>query len=168
MKLNQVQYDSLKYYRIWRKSLSSCFSTSLLLFFSALLSPLLLGDGSANAQQETSLGAPVTIIPAITQNILTLVSLLVGTSSFLLGLRIQSAGKGTTTTLESATRNKYFELLILALVIPALINIIYGIVLIGTHIFPGEPSYLLLLFTLFVPAVAELFLVRKLHIGTLK
>ena len=167
--------------RCLQRLLSGCFATLILLFLltltiSILLCVSLLGDSSANAQQETSLGAPVTIIPAITQNILTLVSLLIGTSSFLLGLRIQSAGKRTTTDLtsskpsmlESATKNKYFELLILALVIPALINIIYGIVLVGSHIFPGEPSYLLLLFTLFVPAVAELFLVRKLHIGTLK
>ena len=74
----------------------------------------------------------------------------------------------TPSILQSSIRNKYFELLILALVIPALINIIYGIVLVGSHIFPGEPSYLLLLFTLFVPAVTELFLVRELHVGTFK
>ena len=116
-------------------------------------------------------------MPAITQNILTLVSLLIGTSSFLLGLRIQSTGKTTSAesgssltplTLQSSLRNKYFELLILALVIPAMVNIIYGIVLVGSHLFPGELTYELLLFTLFVPAVAELFLVRKLHVGALK
>jgi hypothetical protein len=158
--------------------LSSCFVTLLLLLSISTISTILflslIDNNTTSAQQETTLGAPVTIIPAITQNILTLVSLLIGTSSFLLGLRIQSAGKRTTTeltspsTLTSSIRNKYFELLILALVIPALINIIYGIVLVGSHLFPGESSYLLLLFTLFVPAVAELFLVRKLHIGTLK
>lgn len=140
---------------------------------STLLFSSSLDNNTTNVQQETSLGAPVTIIPAITQNILTLVSLLIGTSSFLLGLRIQSAGKKTTTestssTQQSSQRIKYFELLILALVIPALINIIYGIVLVGSHLFPGESSYLLLLFTLFVPAVAELLLVRKLHRDILK
>lgn len=162
------------------KIMISCFVVLVLLvLLISTLSLLLLDNNSASAQQETSMGAPVTIIPAITQNILTLVSLLIGTSSFLLGLRIQSAGKTTSmepaspsslipSTLQSSLRNKYFELLILALVIPALVNIIYGIFLVGSHLFPGESSYLLLLFTLFVPTIAELFLVRKLHIGTLK
>ena len=41
-------------------------------------------------QQDST---PVTPIPAITQNILTIASRLIGTSSFVLGLRIQNLAK---------------------------------------------------------------------------
>ena len=47
-------------------------------------------------QQQTSLGAPVAIIPGLTQNVLTIVSFLIGTSSFILGLRIKNASKNNT------------------------------------------------------------------------
>jgi hypothetical protein len=40
-------------------------------------------------QQLTSQGSPIAIIPGLTQNVLTMVSFLIGTSSFILGLRIQ-------------------------------------------------------------------------------
>ncbi|HYA82595.1 MAG TPA: hypothetical protein VEH06_03975 [Candidatus Bathyarchaeia archaeon] len=69
--------------------------------------------------------------------------------------------------------------MILVSLIPALIAIIYGIVLIGMYVsgtintpsgkhayMEGNYSYLLLLFIFFVPAGAVLFLVKKLHIGT--
>jgi hypothetical protein len=58
--------------------------------------------------------------------------------------------------------NKYLELLILALVIPSIVIIIYGILLIGSHLYPGDAPYLLLLYVLFIPAGAVLVLVRKL------
>jgi hypothetical protein len=47
-------------------------------------------DTSVFAQEATSQdsGPPVTLIPALTQNTLTIVSLLIGTSSFILGPRI--------------------------------------------------------------------------------
>jgi hypothetical protein len=57
--------------------------------------------------------------------------------------------------------NKYLDLLILALVIPSVVIIIYGILLIGSHLYPGDAPYLLLLYVLFIPAGAVLVLVRK-------
>lgn len=107
---------------------------------------------------------PITLIPAVTQNTLTIVSLLIGTSSFILGLRIQNLTRSpTTTTPISALMNKYFELLILALAIPSLIIIVFGIIIVGTQLDPGDFAYLLLLFALFIPAGAVLFLVKKLR-----
>jgi hypothetical protein len=126
-------------------------------------------------QQLTSQGSPIALIPGLTQNVLTIVSFLIGTSSFILGLRIQNAARTTTEstssssptttkpTIPSSIINKYFEILILALVIPALIIIIYGILLVGSHLYPGDAPYLLLLFALFIPAGTVLFLVRKLR-----
>jgi hypothetical protein len=125
-------------------------------------------------QQQTSQGAPLPIIPGLTQNILAIVSFLIGTS-FILGLRIQSAARTTTntastsaslqspSTLPSSVMNKYFELLILALITPSLVINIYGILLVGSHLFPEDYPYLLLLFALFVPVGAVLFLVGKLR-----
>ena len=43
--------------------------------------------------QFTKLGAPLAIVPGITGNVLTVVSFLIGTSSFIVGLRIQNATK---------------------------------------------------------------------------
>jgi len=127
-------------------------------------------------QQLTSQGSPIALIPGLTQNVLTIVSFLIGTSSFILGLRIQNAARTTTEstsssssptttkpTIPSSIINKYFEILILALVIPAVIIIIYGILLVGSHLYPGDAPYLLLLFALFIPAGTVLFLVRKLR-----
>src|SRR5919205_2504506 len=113
----------------------------------------------AQQQQQTSQGAPVAIIPGITGNILTIVSFLIGTSSFILGLRIQSSVKKTTTTastpssstLPSSLMNKYFELLILALVIPSIVINIYGILLVGSHLYPEDFPYLIILYALFIP-----------------
>lgn len=129
-------------------------------------------------QQLTSQGSPIALIPGLTQNVLTIVSFLIGTSSFILGLRIQNAARTTTEstspsttttttptkpTIPSSIINNYFEILIFALVIPAVIIIIYGILLVGSHLYPGDAPYLLLLFALFIPAGTVVFLVRKLH-----
>jgi Na+-transporting NADH:ubiquinone oxidoreductase subunit NqrB len=81
--------------------------------------------------QSTRLGAPLAVVPGITGNVLTVVSFLIGTSSFILGLRIQNA-----TNPSSITR--YFEFLILALVIPAIIINIFGILLVGGHLYPSD------------------------------
>jgi hypothetical protein len=138
---------------------------------------------SARAQQQqqqaaqlTSQGSPVALIPGLTQNVLTIVSFLIGTSSFVLGLKIQNAARTTselissssTPTLPTSIINKYFDLLILALVIPSVFINIYGILLVGSHLYPGDAPYLLILFALFIPAGAILFLVRKLRLKSLK
>ena len=126
-------------------------------------------------QQQTSQGSPLPLIPGITGNILAVVSFLIGTSSFILGLRIQSAVKtpttstsSSTTTLPSSLINKYFELLILALVIPSVVINIYGILVVASHLYPEDLPYLLILYALFIPAGAVLFLVGKLRILSLK
>lgn len=116
-------------------------------------------------QQITRQGAPLAIIPGLTGNILATVSFLIGTSSFILGLRIQNAARITPSlsTLPSSTINKYFDLLILALVIPSIVINIYGILTIGNHLYPEDTPYLILLFVLFMPIGAILFLIKKLH-----
>jgi hypothetical protein len=126
-------------------------------------------------QQQTSQGSPLPLIPGITGNILAVVSFLIGTSSFILGLRIQSAAKipttstsSSTTTLPSSLMNKYFELLILALVIPSVVINIFGILVVASHLYPEDFPYLLILYALFIPAGAVLFLVGKLRILSLK
>jgi hypothetical protein len=125
-------------------------------------------------QPQTAQGLPIVLVPAIIGNILAVVSFLIGTSSFILGLRIQSAARTTTTTgstssssatLPSSVMHKYFELLILALVIPSIGINAYGILLVGSHLYLPDAPYLSLLFALFIPAGAILFLVRKLHIA---
>jgi hypothetical protein len=125
-------------------------------------------------QPQTAQGLPIVIVPAIIGNILAVVSFLTGTSSFILGLRIQSAARTTTTgstsssssaTLSSSEMHKYFELLILALVIPSIGINAYGILLVGSHLYLPDAPYLSLLFALFIPAGAILFLVKKLHIA---
>ena len=90
--------------------------------------------------------------------------MLIGTSSFILGLRIQNLTRSpATTTPISALMNKYFELLILALAIPSVIIIVFGIIIVGIQLDPGDFAYLLLLFALFIPAGAVLFLVKQLR-----
>jgi hypothetical protein len=121
-------------------------------------------------QPQTTQGLPIVIVPAITGNILAVVSFLIGTSSFILGLRIQSAARTTTTgsssaTLPSPVMHKYFEILILALVIPSIGLNTYGILLVGSHLYIPDAPYLSLLFALFIPAGAILFLVIKLRIA---
>jgi hypothetical protein len=51
----------------------------------------------------------------------------------------------------------------LALVIPAIIINIFGILLVGSHLYSGDSPYLVLVYALFIPAGAILFLVAKLH-----
>src|SRR5215469_182443 len=94
-------------------------------------------------QQQTSRGEPVVIVPGLMDNVLTLVSFLFLGCFFVLGLRIQSAERtriGSTSqsssspTSSSSLIDKYFLLLILVSIIPAIIVIIYGIVLIGMYL----------------------------------
>ena len=125
---------------------------------------------------QTSRGLPIVIIPGITGNILAVVSFLIGTSSFILGLRIQSAARTTaestssssTSTLSTSTMHRYFELLILALVIPSIIVNTYGIFLVGSQLHSKDAPYLLLLFVLFIPAGAIIFLLRKVRVPNKK
>jgi hypothetical protein len=58
---------------------------------------------------------------------------------------------------------KYSDLLILALIIPAVFTTSYGIVVVGSHLSPEDFSFLLLLFPLFIPVGAVLFLLIKLR-----
>ncbi|MGA8911512.1 MAG: hypothetical protein WB443_01500, partial [Nitrososphaeraceae archaeon] len=130
------------------------------------LSVMCIDNNTVRAQQQqqqqqlTSQGSPIAIIPGLTQNVLTIVSFLIGTSSFILGLRLQNAARTTTEsrssssqppTLPTSITNKYFESLILALVIPSVIINIYGILLVGSHLDPENAPYLVLLFALFIP-----------------
>jgi hypothetical protein len=127
-------------------------------------------QGLQQSQPQTTQGLPLVFIPAFTGNILAVVSFLIGTSSFILGLRMQSAARTTTessssSTLPLSTMHKYFELLILALVIPAIGLNTYGILVLASHLYPSDSPYLSLLFVLFIPAGAILFLVSKLRIA---
>jgi len=148
--------------------------TIVLLAAAILASTLQAATAQQQQQPQTAQGLPIVIVPAIIGNILAVVSFLIGTSSFILGLRIQSAARTTTTgstsssssgTLPSSTMHKYFELLILALVIPSIGINAYGILLVGSHLYLPDAPYLSLLFALFIPAGAILFLVRKLRIA---
>ena len=149
--------------------------TILLTFFSLLSLDI---EYVAKAQQQlqslTRTGAPLAIVPGLTGNILTAVSFLIGTSSFILGLRIQSASKKTTVVDQGSPTNrstpsassmitKYYELLIVTLVVPSIVINIYGILLVSNHLYLEDTPYLLILFVLFIPIGAILFLVKKLH-----
>jgi hypothetical protein len=159
----------------------------VLLATAILAGTLQAATAQQQPQPQTAQGLPVVIVPAITGNILAVVSFLIGTSSFILGLRIQSAAKTTptttatagstsssssqqpsassTTTLPLSTMHKYFEVLILALVIPSIVLNAYGIVLVASQLYLPDAPYLSLLLALFIPAGAILFLVRKLRIA---
>jgi hypothetical protein len=119
--------------------------------------------------QLTSQGAPIILIPTLTQNILTIGGLLIGIAAFTLGLRIQNATRTTTgssitpSTLPPSIMKKYSDLLILALIIRAVFTTSYGIVVVGSHLSPEDFSFLLLLFPLFIPVGAVLFLLIKLR-----
>jgi signal peptidase I len=134
-----------------------------------------------NSGSNTAQSRPVVIVPHIMQNLLKVISFFYVACFFVLGFRIQSAERITTgsTSQSSSLIDKYFLLLILVSLIPAIIIIIYGIVLVGMYVygtintpsgkhayFEGRYSYLLPLFLCFVPAGAVLFLVKKLHIGS--
>jgi hypothetical protein len=139
--------------------------TAILLSFQVLMiNSLFASFVFAEGQQQPYTNTPITLIPGLTQNVLTIVSLLIGTSSFILGLRIQNLARSTSPSLSSSKiMDKYFDLLILALVIPSVIIIIFGIILVGNNLDPGDFAYLLLLFALFIPAGVVLFLIKKLH-----
>jgi hypothetical protein len=51
--------------------------------------------------------------------------------------------------------DKYFEILILTLIIPAVITNIFGILLVGSHLYPEDAPYLPYLFVLFIPALEQ-------------
>jgi signal peptidase I len=140
----------------------------------------------ANNGGNTIQSSPAVIVPHLMQNLLKAISFFFVACFFVLGFRIQRAERTTTgSILQSSSPtspsviDKYFLLLILSSLIPALIVIIYGIVLIdmyvagtlstpsGKHVYMERNfSYLLPLFICFVPAGAVLFLVKKLHIGS--
>jgi hypothetical protein len=127
-------------------------------------------QGLQQSQPQTTQGLPLVFIPAFTGNILAVVSFLIGTSSFILGLRMQSVSRiitesSSSSTLPLSTMHKYFELLILTLVIPAIGLNTYGILVLASHLYLADSPYLLLLFVLFIPAGAILFLVSKLRIA---
>jgi hypothetical protein len=109
------------------------------------------------AQEQMTTNIDYSIITSVTDNLLTVVSFLVGTSSFVLGLRIQNLSKSAS----NSVIDKYFTILILALIVPSVVITAYGIFVIGSSIEPGDIDYLLLLFSLFVPAGVILFLVGK-------
>jgi len=138
-----------------------------------------------NSGSNSVQSRPVVIVPHIMQNLLKVISFFYVACFFILGFRIQSAERttmGSTSQSLSPTSSlidKHFLLLILVSLIPAIIVIIYGIVLVGMYIYgtintpsgksaymQGNVSYLLLLFIWFVPTGAVLFLVKKLHLGT--
>ena len=155
------------------------FSFLTFTFLLTFLSLLSFGDEYVvkaqlqQSQSQTRIGAPLAIIPGLTGNVLTAVSFLIGTSSFILGLRIQSASKAAAVvdrgspssqlTPSSSMITKYYELLIIALVVPSIVINIYGILLVSNHLYLEDTPYLLLLFVLFIPIGAILFLVKKLH-----
>jgi len=154
------------------------FSLLTFTFLLTFLSLLPFGDeyvvkAQQQSQSQTRIGAPLAIIPGLTGNVLTAVSFLIGTSSFILGLRIQSASKAAAVvdrgapsrqlTPSSSIITKYYELLIIALVVPSIVINIYGILLVSNHLYLEDTPYLLLLFVLFIPIGAILFLVKKLH-----
>ena len=155
------------------------FSLLTFTFLLTVLSLLSFGDEYVvkaqlqQSQSQTRIGAPLAIIPGLTGNVLTAVSFLIGTSSFILGLRIQSASKAAAVvdrgspssqlTPSSSMITKYYELLIIALVVPSIVINIYGILLVSNHLYLEDTPYLLLLFVLFIPIGAILFLVKKLH-----
>ncbi|MDF0679490.1 MAG: hypothetical protein P0116_00830 [Candidatus Nitrosocosmicus sp.] len=155
------------------------FSLLTFTFLLTFLSLLSFGDEyvvkaqQQQSQSQTRIGAPLAIIPGLTGNVLTAVSFLIGTSSFILGLRIQSASKPAAVvdrkapssqfTPSASIITKYYELLIIALVVPSIVINIYGILLLSTHLYLEDTPYLLLLFVLFIPIGAILFLVKKLH-----
>ena len=95
-------------------------------------------------------------LSSIIQNMLTVVAFLIGTCSFILGLTIQNASKMT------GEIYKYSKLLMLAMVIPSIITITYGIVIVGYGLKLADISYLLLLFVLYVPSGVIIFLISKL------
>jgi hypothetical protein len=155
-------------------------SNTMLLFISFLYGTdnnIAIAQQQQEQVQQTAQGSPIALIPGLTGNILAAVSFLIGTSSFILGQRIQSVSKNilptsylTTATKETQSTsplpsaiNKYFDFLILALVVPSIVINVYGIFMVGSHLYPEDMPYLLLLFVLFIPMTVILFLLKKLR-----
>ena len=149
-----------------------------MLLFAVTLSFMDMDNNTVRAQQQnqtqplTARGFPISIIPSLSGNVLGMVSFLIGTSSFILGQRIYSvrttiassiSSPPSPPTLPALMLDKYFELLILALIVPAVVINIYGILLVGSHLYPEDAPYFLLLCAPFVPAGAVLFLLGKLR-----
>lgn len=138
------------------------FSLIILLFIfimgSGILPHILLGSSSLQDQSVTEKqpSNPV-LVAAITQNLLTIIAFLIGTASFVLGLSIQNASRLTT------AMNRYFRTMILTLLIPSIVIISYGVVIVAYSVDPGDEHYLLLLFALYVPSGAILFLLTRIH-----
>jgi hypothetical protein len=59
--------------------------------------------------------------------------------------------------------NRYFRTMILALLIPSIVIISYGVVIVAYSVDSGDEHYLLLLFTLYVPSGAILFLLTRIY-----
>jgi hypothetical protein len=135
------------------------FPVIAILFFGIAENELFNSIVFAQEQMMMTTNIDYSIITSLTDNLLTVVSFLIGTSSFVLGLRLQNLSKSGANSII----NKYFSILILALIVPSVIIIAYGIFVIGSSIEPGDMDYLLLLFSLFVPAGVILFLVGKLR-----
>jgi hypothetical protein len=135
------------------------FPVIAILFFGIAENELFDSIVFAQEQMMMTTNIDYSIITSLTDNLLTVVSFLIGTSSFVLGLRLQNLSKSGANSII----NKYFSILILALIVPSVIITAYGIFVIGSSIEPGDMDYLLLLFSLFVPAGVILFLVGKLR-----
>lgn len=93
----------------------------------------------------------VRVVSPIIQNLLTVVSFLIGTASFILGLHIQNVAK------LSEQINKYMKVFILALVFPAIFIIFYGIIINGINLEAEYIHYLIILTVLFVPVFIILY-----------
>src|SRR5215467_9330785 len=93
---------------------------------------LKIGDIIVFKTHGTDASGHATIVHRVAQIVTEIV-----TCFFVLGLRIQSAERTTrgSTSQSSSLIDKYFLLLILVSLIPAIIVIIYGIVLIGMYLF---------------------------------
>lgn len=98
-----------------------------------------------------------TDLASIIQNMLTVVAFLIGTCSFILGLTIQNASKMSLETY------RYLRMLILAMVIPSIVTISYGVILVGSGLKLSDLTYLLLLIVLYVPAGVIILLLSKTH-----
>jgi hypothetical protein len=70
-------------------------------------------------KQMMTTNVDYSVITSLTDNLLTVVSFLIGTSSFVLGLRIQNLSKSGANSII----NKYFSILILALIVSSVISL---------------------------------------------
>lgn len=87
----------------------------------------------------------------IISDYLTVISFLIGTGAFVLGLYVPHA-----TTIAGGT-GTYYKILILALVIPAILLTIHGIIM----TYSSDPIYIGVFLILFVPPVAIISILLK-------